>query len=283
MTTPFVIAATQRSGTQFLETVLNSHPHIFCHAEVLDNKRYGEQGNFYRFWLERVREDESQITWKCMIMNFDRFLSEIFSLPDKKAVGIDIKYNHFSYIPNILPMLNAHRVRVIHLVRRNVLKTYISGLLNLNKRKLGRNSHGTGKVPAVKVVLEPNGSLLRELNRRMKEIHSFRQLLSKSLTYLELAYEELLDPMNGDSGTIVPSALETIYNFLGIEDARYALGTELKKTNPTSLPELIENYHEVASFLTDSGMAHLLDLYKAHEREHENPVRAQETGGPIQG
>jgi tetratricopeptide (TPR) repeat protein len=53
--------------------------------------------------------------------------------------------------------------------------------------------------------------------------------------------------------------LNQIYEFLCIKEKRYDLTTDLKKTNPNKLAELIENYDEVAGFLSGTEWACLLE------------------------
>ena len=137
----FIVAATQRSGTHFLESVLSSNPQIYCYSEVLANKYHDKEWNFYHFWLKKVKADESNITFKAMLSCFDEFLGFIFNRRTGiKAIGIDIKYNHFIYIPNIIWLLKKHDVHVLHLVRKNLLKTLISSMLNEQKVNLTRTS-----------------------------------------------------------------------------------------------------------------------------------------------
>jgi tetratricopeptide (TPR) repeat protein len=257
----FVLVATQRSGTVFFESVINSHPHIYCYPEILLSLSYQQEWNFYHFWLEKVKQDESNITHPAMLRNFELYLNHIFNnVPGKKAIGIDIKYDQFPQILNIFYTLKKNDVKIIHLVRKNVLKTYISSVLNWNKRSLNRLAHSTKEVPSVKVKIKLGNYLVQELERRKNEIAHYRNFFHKNkFKCLEINYEDFFDNSNSESSTIVSPVLNQIYEFLCIKEKRYDLTTDLKKTNPNKLAELIENYDEVAGFLSGTEWACLLE------------------------
>ncbi len=258
----FVLVATQRSGTVFLESVINRHPHIYCYPEVLLSLTYQSEWNFYNFWLEKVKQNESNITHPAMLRNFELYLNHIFnSVPGKKAIGIDIKYDQFPQILNIFHTLKKNDIKIIHLVRKNVLKTYLSGvLLNWNQRSLNRLAHGRKEVPSVKVNIKPGNYLVQELERRKNEIAHYRNFFHKNkFKCLEINYEDFFDNSNSESSTIVSPALNQIYEFLCIKEKRYDLTTDLKKTNPNKLAELIENYDEIVDFLSGTEWTYLLE------------------------
>jgi len=195
-----------------------------------------------------------------MLGCFDEFLEFIFnSQPDKLAIGIDIKYNHFIYIPNIIGLLRKHEVQVLHLVRKNLLKTLISCVLNEQKAVLKRKSHGTQKVQPARVHLKPDKNLINELRRRRKQIDDYRKLLSTHLRCLEIYYEDFFTNSASESDTIAPLVLEKVYDFLDIQDKQYKLETSLRKTNPDDLRLLIENFEEVSAVLTDTEFGHFLN------------------------
>ncbi len=257
----FVLVATQRSGTVFFESVINRHPHIYCYPEVLLSLSYQSEWNFYNFWLEKVKQDESNITHPAMLRNFELYLNHIFnSVPGKKAIGIDIKYDQFPQILNIFHTLKKNDIKIIHLVRKNVLKTYLSSVLNWNQRSLNRLAHGRKGVSSVKVKIKPGNYLVQELERRKNEFAHYRNFFHKNkFKCLEINYEDFFDNSNSESSTIVSPVLNQIYEFLCIKEKRYDLTTDLKKTNPNKLAELIENYDEIVDFLSGTEWAYLLE------------------------
>lgn len=257
----FVITSRQRSGSIFLGSVLSSHPHIHCYGEVLHGRnRESKLDFFYRFWLDRVRANGAHITYRGMVKTFELFLSQIYSSQSgKQAVGIDIKYDQYVHIPNIFVILKKQDAKIIHLIRRNILKTLTSKRLNDRKKELGRRAHGTAQVPPAQVSFTDLEGMIRQLERRSLEIETQRRILSSQFDYLEVFYEDFFDAPTDESQTIVPSILDRMYAFLNITDHRYDLKTDLRKTNPSKLSELITNYDQVASRLRGSPWEKFLD------------------------
>ena len=83
----------------------------------------------------------------------------------------------------------------------------------------------------------------------------------------EIYYEDFFTNSESESDTIIPWVLDRIYDFVGIQNKGHKLETPLKKTNPNDLSLLIENFEEVADFLTKTEFGHLLyeDCFH-HER-----------------
>lgn len=257
----FVVAATQRSGTAFFGSVLNKHPEIYLFSELfLDYAYKDDPNNFYNFWLKKIMEDNINITYRYRINNIRNFLlHEYNSVENMTAIGIDIKYTELQRIPEIIFLMEELNIKVIHIVRKNILKTYISNYLNNMKQQLKRSAHGKKKVPAVKVYIKPDNALIHELERRRNEINYFSNVFSKNLLCLEINYEDLFENSQSQSETIVSQVLDQIYDFLCVQERRHDLITNLKKTNPNKLTELIENYDEVADFLSGTEWAYLLE------------------------
>lgn len=111
---------------------------------------------------------------------------------NKTAIGIDIKYEQLMLIPNQINILQQKGTKIIHLIRKNILKTFISLELNRMQEKLGRKSHGAKKIQPIKVELLTDNRLLAELDKRMKEIEYFKEFFSKNFNYLEIYYEDFL-------------------------------------------------------------------------------------------
>jgi len=193
-----------------------------------------------------------------MLNVLDQYFDYIFnSIEGKKAISIDIKYNQHNVIPNQMVILKKKNVKVIHLVRKNILKTFISQELNDKAKEIGRKSHGTKAVRPVKITFKLNDHLLAELSRLENMIINFREILTRNFDCLEIYYEDLFYDINIENTTICQNVLEQVYSFLNISDKRYDLSTDLRKTNPNQLSDLIDNYDEVRNFLEQNGWGYL--------------------------
>lgn len=251
----FFILSTQRSGSVFFERVLSQHPDIHCYQELLWWQDYAVDNNFFNFWLNKIKQQAIYITPPYQQKAFQEFLHFIYSSrPDTKAIGFDIKYNQLTIIPHQLDYLRQEVGCVIHLVRKNILKTFISLELNKHQVELNRKSHGTKKVPPVKLNIKCGDLLINELVTRKQEIDNIGKILKSCFKYQEIYYEALAI---GDSVTISNTVLEQVFQFLEIEDKQFDLATDLRKTNPNRLEDLIENYDEVGLFLEANGWGYL--------------------------
>ncbi|MCD4827860.1 MAG: tetratricopeptide repeat protein [Candidatus Cloacimonetes bacterium] len=252
----FIVLATQRSGTVFLETILNSHPDIHCTGELL---LYDNEGSFIRKWAEMVYIDPRNLTPKFSSKLLGQYCTNYFRSHQKKAVGFDIKYNQFYTIANMEAVLKKQDVRIIHLIRENFLKTFISLKFNQLKQELNRKSHGTVKVKPAKITLSGGQKLLKELALRESKIKFFSSFMQRHFPYLELHYEKFFPANRGEAQNIVPEIQDSILQFLGLPLGGPQLTTPYRKTNPVNLPDLLENYTEIYNLLINTRFAHLLD------------------------
>ena len=131
--------------------------------------------------------------------------------------------------------------------------------MNYRKRDLGRRSHGTKRMKPATIRIDNPDILFHEIEMRAKEIDENRKRLSQYSEYLEIYYEDFFQKSHGQSGQIAPEILDIIFDFLHIEDRKYDLRTDLKKTNPDDLCEIIENYEEVAAALRKTKWRRFLE------------------------
>lgn len=255
----FILLAKQRSGTGFFTSVLNNHPEVNCFPELLLWHSYQDTNNFYHFWREKIIESADNIIPSGKRNVLGEFFDFTFaSKKDKNAIGVNIKYDQMYTVSSQISILAEKFNKVIHLVRKNVLKTSISNFLNNNKEKLGRKSHSSEKYDACKVTLPIHENLLTELadykNNIIKHRKIFKNLYQDN--YLEIFYEDFFDNKIDESNTIREEILQTVFNFLNISH-QYNIQTKLMKINPDNLEDLIENYHETKLFLELNGWGYL--------------------------
>jgi LPS sulfotransferase NodH len=238
----FIVLTTQRSGATFFVKCLSSHPQIQCRHETIFSQRnrfkffsFDSPGSYY--YQYRSSSLGCQLAhWfrrKYLIYNcLDDYLRTLSD--NAKAIGFKLSYNQAEKYPAIAAWIKEHDVRIIHLVRNNVLKTALS-LATAKKRKL---HHSTQKVELVKVHLQPR-KLKRNLARRTRLIEKYRTMFIGK-PYLEIFYESFV--ANRDAET------QKVLQFLGIDEFM-PLESDLVKLNPDSLEDIIENYEEVVRAL----------------------------------
>jgi hypothetical protein len=175
------------------------------------------------------------------------YLNALYNMPG--AVGFKLMYAQLRMYPEILVYFVRHRVRVIHLVRRNHLDVLISYAV---KAKLGRAHLLTGqsRPDEIRVELEAE-DLIRRLDWLQKQQTIARRLLILSrLPHLEIGYEDLLR----DQANFFP-----ILDFLSIDGQDQPPQSALVKIRQQGQRDVISNYDQVRATLAGSQFASLLE------------------------
>lgn len=248
----YAVFAEARSGTHYFESTLGQHPEIKSCHEILPNNK--NKTDFHFYWLERIKKDPDAIQPHSRPKIFEDYLTYLESLfPEKTAIIIDIKYHQVDWIPMLMNVLKLKKVKIIHLLRRNILKLYLSNLLNRNKKELNRPLHtvkGGPDVEAVKIQLDLN-DLIANLKLLSNVQNRHTAILSHNFDYLEVSYEDCINGRERDD-SINSNVLEKIYTFIGIQDRNNQLQTHFTKMNSNTLSDLIENYQDVYNILKDT-------------------------------
>ena len=240
--TPYVIISHARSGSTFFKSLLNSHPGITCYGElfnIVPKKRFFNPIHFPFLpsesaeYLEKQRRENT-------IPYMDKYIFRKYS-KSIHAVGFKIFYyhakeGHWNCIWDYLE--NRKDIKVIHLVRNNLLKTYLS--LELARK------HNTwhGKIPNQ----EPIRLEISECEKYFEDISNHQKQVDKKYANRELlniSYEEL----SRNREDIMAKA----FNFLGQNPV--STKTTYKKRSKWPLSESIENYTELKAHFTNSPWA----------------------------
>ena len=130
--TPLVIWCNQRSGSTHLSSLLASHPEIACWRELL----FVGEGSAQDDYFTRSKSKDLA-AFLSSFFNYDwgprginlRDESSIDRVPG--AVGFKLKYGQAWRYPTVLDCLFRYRdtLRVIHLVRTNLVATLVSSLM----------------------------------------------------------------------------------------------------------------------------------------------------------
>lgn len=256
--TRFVLLATQRSGTGYLGTLLSSIPGVRCAAELCIAGEAGLQpGNFYAYWAERVRQEPAALLPTSMTPCVGGYLERAFADDGERAVGFNVKYNQLNELRMLKSCLRRAGARILHMLRGNVLKAYVSREMNVRQAALGRKSHGTRPVPPRTLELDA-ARLPGVLDACVAEVDARRREFRTGFDVLEVGYEECLSGRGGEDGAS-PEVLARVCAFLGVPEPVERPTTRLVKTNPDDLRGSIANFDAVREALADTRYAHLLE------------------------
>ena len=254
----FLIITQPRSGSSFFTSCLNSHPQIHCSRGSLFTKhnlspikgfkpgfltvdrkkspyyKY-RSGSFKRQFAHRFRRNKL----------VHEFLSAWYARhQDSEAVGFKVNYSQISRYPATISWVKQNDVKIIHLVRTNLLKRHVS-----NKIAVTRDVHHSNKpLEPIKIYIESK-ILVEDFRRRQNRFERYRTLF-KDFPFLEVSYESMVADQNKETSKVL--------EFLGLNQL-IPLTTDLVKVNPDSLEEIIENYEEVKQTLINTEFSHFLD------------------------
>jgi LPS sulfotransferase NodH len=246
--TRFIIVATQRTGSTWLVDKLNSHPGIAAYEELFlaQEAHHGTWGSedkefFYAYYARRARRPwlPGRVLWSL------RYLEEVYSTPSTEAVGLKLMYGQLRAYPWLLAYLPVRRVRVVHLVRTNLLDVILSRKTAEARRQY--HARASDRVDHIAVHLEAE-QLVSQLESLQGSVDTIRRLLRLLPTpSLETSYERL---------TTSEAALDELLHFLNVTST--PLSSRLTKLNREPRQSLIANYEEVERVLRGTRFEPLL-------------------------
>jgi len=253
----FLIITQPRSGSSFLTSCLNSHPQIYCPRGSLFTKHNLSPFKWFQPSFLTVERSKSPY-YKYRSTSFKRqiahqfrrnkliheFLSAWYSKhQNSEAVGFKVNYSQINRYPATISWVNQNDVKIIHLVRDNLLKRLVS-----HKIANTRNLNNTRKpLKPIKINVDPK-ILLKDFRKRQKHFEKYRRVF-KDIPFLELSYELMVADQDTETHKVL--------KFLGV-DQLIPLTTDLVKVNPDSLGGLIENYNEVKQILMNTEFENFL-------------------------
>jgi len=249
---PFIILAERRSGTTLLIDYLNNTSRISCEKRLFGIERrvveptpdhHSSLFFLYRTaaWSRRLRYylSRTSLLWE--------FLDRSCVPPpgSDRITGFRLLYSATEHYPQILDWAERRQARILHLVRENILKTYIS-TETARIHKLHHPRIGDRLTPVAYTV--DTSGLLANLHRRTERIERMRRLIADR-PHRELSYEHL----SADPGAVARDILP----FLGapVEPFR----SDLVKINPDRLSDLVTNYEQVADVLAGTPYVRFLE------------------------
>jgi LPS sulfotransferase NodH len=262
MAQPFILLATQRSGSSWVQEMLNSHPELKVYTEMFLIEARGTpmwEPNDYEFhgsYIESRARSPARSPRRLTRSYWTvRYLRGMFDQPEIAAVGFKYMYDQVRHSPEVLPYAAARRVQVVHL-KRNLLDVLISTQLARASGVYHVTTDDRQPIPWVqgdpgeqRLRLDPAQTLV-ELRRLARDQHRARLWLRLTRTpTLEVDYGRL---------TANPSAFTPILQFLGVSDVSAELGSALKKIRSADRADVVANYDELAAGLSRSPFAALL-------------------------
>ena len=231
----FVVLATPRCGSNWLCSLLDSHPDILCHHEL--------------FNLERIRLSRSLAANPGFLGDMEsrqaaprEFLNKAWNKSlGHKAVGFKLNLGQSEIIFD--EVLDDPKVAKIIISRRNRVRSFVSEMI-AEKTKIWESFPDSEPMPDPGPQKVEAAELFEQVRRNQDYYTALRQRLDATgQTALEVQYEQLNDRQQH----------QTILDFLQL-DVDVALTTATSKMNRGSLRVLISNFDQLAGQLSHSEL-----------------------------
>lgn len=231
----FVILGQPRSGTTYLQTLLNSHPDLHCRGELFDPWQIDDDGTKTKAPEAIAARDLEPIAF------FDRMMSGDGLGRTPPWMGAKILFQHHPRLFSEL-IANTPDLVILYVRRRNKLAQFAS-LQQVRKTGRWTDTGQDGKAQAPKLSPHPYWAK-SECNR-----------LENEDFFLERWLETLPNPVLTLEYTILPlpETQERVAGFLSMPGARFS--SPLRKQGQNRILDRFENTDEIKAHFTAIGKA----------------------------
>jgi len=237
----FVIFATPRSGSNWLCTLLDSHPDILCHHELFN------PGGIHLAWSLRDTDfslGDTELQQKQPLTLLQNAWS---GHGGARAVGFKLNIGQSASV--FEAVLDDPSILKILLRRNNRIRCFVSERIAETTGDWESYPDSTHRAPARPAVHVEAAELIAHAERNRAYLDELRsKLQSRGHAVHELAYEELGDRLTQ----------ERLLGFLGVDES-VRLSGNTRKMNPGPLPELVANYDELRQAVRGTALARDLE------------------------
>ncbi len=255
--TNFVLLGVQRSGTTLLARLLMSHPHVFFLGELFTRKANPKHPHkempFFCTFAQSIHQPVGREPVEDPAI-IHEYLDIFYSLKQEGGIGFKLMSDQVKFFPPVWEYLKSNDVKVIRMVRDNILLTHISKLRAVKSGVWHSSDLRTRRALPVllgeKVTVNTD-SLIKSLDAIAEEYtiidEKIRSLEVKSIS---VRYEELLENKS--------AKLSEVFSFLELREKRWPR-CKNKKISPSNLMDSINNYEAVVETLKNSEYSAFLD------------------------
>jgi hypothetical protein len=239
----FVVVTSSRTGSTWLMDYLDKVPGVASYGELfLGHERrtpaIATRSDYPRFFES---EPKQRLPRPFSVLSY---LVELYR--PEKCVGFKLMYSQLRAFPEVVAFCAFRRIRILHLVRENLVDVIISDEL---AKATGR-SHYSGQPQAIPMVYLDPAILVGRLHRRYWAIRRARWLLRlTTCPCLEVTYERLIDGQ---------TEFPRIAQFLGLGGDLAGYRSHLSKRGRGTHADAIVNYEEVRVALRETRFVDML-------------------------
>lgn len=284
-----VLLARQRSGTNALRSVLETHPDICCFNEVFKlSDRYSHNpfvsaANYFTFLEQYCAGDITKAFPDKSVEVFVGYLAYLRGLTPKKLMLVDVKYNSTHVVseafrepfePTLFKLLKRQRIAVLHLTRRNLLRCLVSCLKAWDTNRY--HIEDGQPMPDVRLTL-PVSWTLERLELWAREDEEFAAAFDGYDFYKRIDYADLFSDASG--AAVDADALSDLAGWFGVQ-GNFTNRATFMKLSSLPLDQTIENFDAVRAALRGTTFEPCLEdepAYRAPtaaEREKAGAISA---------
>lgn len=220
---PIVICAQQRSGTTVLQENFGQSPLVTNYSEVFHNVEDISPANYLLFRIEQYRQDPalSFPSEENQRILFDRYVDYLARKSETRFYVMDIKYNswhHFDTVwhglfnrPSLVGIIRELKTPVIHVIRRDVFKQYVSNRFADETRTWHHYASENTKPKEIEIRID-TAQCQWAMEMSQRRTKQFRSWFHGHEKYIELTYEEMFK-----SGSFSDQTLSAINELVGVD------------------------------------------------------------------
>ena len=263
-----LLLSTQRSGSHFLKSFIESHfPAVVCSGEILRQpgslaRQYpalAHHPEFLHFWPwyeSEAAAGKISVAPDQRMVAFAAYLAKLSEQVRPGDLVLDIKYNSIRSLSgywdsdygshDFTSFITSRNIPVLHLIRKNILKTIVSNKLALETGVWHRAEERREDEALPKVRLNPK-SVLFDILYAFKLTQDYQVRFSGYPRYEEIIYEDFVREQDLPEPGV---NLRTLSCFLERSPiASRPVTLPFKKTTPADPAEVVENWPEVIRIL----------------------------------
>lgn len=250
-----VIIGRQRSGTTVFRKMLASDVNILDIGEIFHGEFSKNKLNFFYFLSEQISENPQLLHPGQHQKVFIDFIKYIANIYQGKKVLIDIKYNMLNMIRNskigegvepfLIEFIKRKKIPVFHVERQNKLRVIVSEKVAIKSSQWQLNPEEQ-EINTTDKKIKLNPFAIRTILEQEELVSkSVKKMFCDYNHYCEIPYENMFEENSNFNPYIVKLVESTLNHQISID-----LAPKIRKQNPESLDQLIQNFVEVKKSLT---------------------------------
>jgi len=250
-TVNFVVLGNARCGSNLLGRALATHPQIRMAGEVLANQEFTRKVSWERvnpYARPKVRGEGYQAGEDAATFAEQHIFSST-PFDNIRAFGFKIFYDHArsdDAIGTIWPYLVQNPIRIIHIIRRNLLASYVSNevALKTNEWHVAVDAGTPAATEVPPFALDPF-----LVQRYFDELTNWRRWVDQTFANKDILTISYEDELCGDFGAAANRAFE----YVGV--MRWVTRPALQKQQGLPLEEQISNFGALRKHFRDTPYA----------------------------